>query len=280
MKTKRRIGAVIFHLFCVAFGAVTLYPILWMISCSFKNTYKVFNDSFSLIPNPADLTNYARGWKGFGGISFGTFFGNSAIIVVFTTIGALMSSSLIAYGFSRMKFKSKNFWFVTVIISMMLPGQIIMVPQYIIFSKLNWVNTFLPLIVPAYFGSAFFTFLIMQFFRGIPYDLDEAAKLDGCNAFQIYSRILLPLIKPAIITAGIFQFYWSWDDFMSPMIYLNQPKLYTVSVALRMFSDATAQNDWSAMFAMSVLSLIPPIAVFFIFQKYIVEGISTSGMKA
>lgn len=280
MAAKRRIRAVLFHVFCALFGLVTLYPILWMISSSFKNTYKVFVDSYNLIPQPFDFTNYARGWQGFGGASFSTFFSNSAIIVCLNVLGALLSSSLIAYGFSRTNFKGKKFWFFTVIISMMLPGQIILVPQYIIFSKLQWVNTFLPLTVPSFFGSAFFTFLIMQFFRGIPYDLDEAAKLDGCNTFQIYYKILLPLIKPALITAGIFQFYWSWDDFMSPLIYLSKPDLFTASVALRMFSDPTAQNDWGAMFAMSVLSLIPPITVFFIFQKYIVEGISTSGMKA
>ena len=200
--------------------------------------------------------------------------------MLLSTLGILLSCPLIAYGFARQKFRFKNFWFITVMITMMLPGQIIMIPQYIIFHHLNWTNTFLPLILPSYCGHAFFIFMIMQFIRGIPYELDEAAKIDGCNSFTIYSRIILPLVKPALITAAIFQFYWSWDEFLAPLIYLGKPKLYTVSVALRLFSDPATQTDWSSMFAMSCLSIIPPILVFFIFQKYIVEGISTSGLKA
>lgn len=280
MGTKKKTVAVLFHVCCLIFGLVSLYPLLWMVSSSFKDNRDIFVNAYNLLPNPFRADSYARGLRGFGGISFLVFFKNSFIIVILSTLGMLLSSSLIAYGFTRQKFRFRGFWFATVMVTMMLPSQIIMIPQYIIYQKLHLTNTFVPLILPSFLGGAFFIFLMMQFIRGIPKDLDEAAKLDGCNAFMIYYKIILPLIVPALITAAIFQFYWSWDEFMSALIYLGKPELYTVSVALRLFSDPSSQSDYAAMFAMSTLSLIPPIAVFFAFQKYIVEGISTSGLKA
>jgi multiple sugar transport system permease protein len=268
-----------FHLVCVLISAVSLYPVLWMIASSFKDPSRVFVDAHSLIPEVWNFSNYIRGWQGFGGITFATFFKNTFIVVVFSTLGTLVSSTSIAYGFARILFRFKKFWFATVIITMLLPGQIVLIPQYIIFYQLDWINTFLPLIVPAFFGGAFFIFLFMQFIRTIPHELDEAAKIDGCSRFGIFTRVIVPLIKPAIVTAAIFEFYWSWDKFYEAMIYLGKPQQYTISLALRMFSDPGVQTDWSAMFAMATLSLLPPILVFFIFQKYIVEGISTTGIK-
>jgi multiple sugar transport system permease protein len=250
-----------------------------MVASSLKDNSTIFVDAYNIFPNPLHFENYARGWQGFGGNTFLTFFVNSFIITLSVTFAAVISNPFIAYGFTRQKVRFRNFWFMTVMISMMLPGQIVMIPQYIIFQKLGWVNTFIPLILPSFFGMAFFIFLNMQFIRSIPYELDEAAKLDGCNSFGIYFKIILPLLKPAIITSAIFQFYWAWSDFMSPLIYLNNPKMFTVSVALRFFSDPS-QNDYAAMFAMAALSIIPPILIFFFLQKYIVEGISTSGLKA
>lgn len=279
MKGRTIVKSFFFHLLCITFGLLAIYPMIWMISSSLKNSRQFYADSFNLFPMPFHFENYVKGWSGFGSITFLSFFRNTFIVVVLDTFGVLLSSSLIAYGFARMKFRSKRFWFAMVMISLMLPSQIIMVPQYIMFYNLGWVNTFLPLIVPAFFGHAFSIFLILQFMRGIPLDLDEAAKIDGCNTLQIYGRVILPLIKPALITAGIFQFYWRWDEFMNALIYLGKPQLYTVSVALKMFCDATSDSDWGSLFAMSTLSIIPPILIFFIFQKYIVEGISTSGMK-
>jgi ABC-type sugar transport system, permease component len=279
MTKRKKVTSVIFHTACMLFAFTALYPILWMISSSLKESAKVFVDAYNIIPSSINLDNYVRGWKGFAGITFATFFKNTFFVVILSTLGVLLSCSFIAYGFARLKFKFKNFWFMTVILTLMLPGQIIMVPQYVIFHKLHWINTYLPLIVPSFFGGSFFIFLIMQFIRTIPYELDESAKIDGCTRFQIYYKIIVPLIKPALITAAIFEFYWSWDNFLSALVYLGKPKLYTVSVALRLFSDPSTQTDWGALFAMATLSLIPPITVFFIFQKYIVEGISTSGLK-
>jgi multiple sugar transport system permease protein len=164
-------------------------------------------------------------------------------------------------------------------LTLMLPYQVVMVPQFVLFYKLGWVNTFLPLIVPHWGGQAFFIFMMVQFYRGIPLELDESAMIDGCNKFYIYSRILFPLIKPALITSTIFSFYWRWEDFLGPLLYLNRPRSFTVALAVRMFADPT-QTDWGAIFAMGTLSLVPSLTIFFIFQKYVVEGIATTGLKS
>jgi multiple sugar transport system permease protein len=188
-------------------------------------------------------------------------------------------SSLAAYGFSRIHFRGNKFWYGCMFLTLMLPYQVVMVPQFILFFRLGWVNTYLPLIVPQWGGQAFFIFMMVQFFRGIPAELDQSAMIDGCNKFTIYSRILFPLIKPALITSTIFSFYWRWEDFLGPLLYLNRPRTFTVSLAMRMFADPT-YTDWGAIFAMGTLSLLPSLLIFFIFQKYIVEGIATSGLKA
>ena len=279
LQKKKRIGSIIFHTVCILFAVTSLYPIIWMIASSLKESSQVFVDAASLIPKEFKFENYINGWKGFGGVDFGTYFKNTFIVCILSVLGVVVSCPLIAYGFARTEFKGKKFWFFTVMISMMLPGQIVMVPQYIMFNKLGWLDTYYPLILPMWLGQAFFIFQHMQFIRSIPRELDEAALLDGCSSFQIYWKIILPLIKPSIITSIIFQFYWKWDDFFGPLIYLNSPKKYTLSVALRLFSDPNSSTDWGAMFAMGVLSLAPPVLLFFFFQKYIVEGISTSGLK-
>ncbi|MEK3737928.1 MULTISPECIES: carbohydrate ABC transporter permease [Paenibacillus] len=277
--SKFSVGKLTIQLVCLIIGIVSLYPLVWMITSSFKESSQVFVSAQSLIPRSWDFSNYTTGWQGFAGITFGTFFKNTIIIVCSVVVGTLVSCSLIAYGFARIPFKLKGFWFGTVMLTLLLPGQIVQIPQYIIFHKMGWVNTFLPLIVPAFFGSAFFIFLLLQFIRTIPYELDEAAKIDGCSRFGIFSRVILPLIKPALVTTAIFEFYWSWDNFFGALIYLGKPQLYTISVALRLFADPSSGTDWSAMFAMATLSLIPPILIFFVFQRYIVEGISTTGLK-
>ncbi|MNI27950.1 L-arabinose transport system permease protein AraQ [compost metagenome] len=163
--------------------------------------------------------------------------------------------------------------------TMMLPHDVIIVPQYVMFAKLGWLSSFKPIIVPFFFGVPFFIFLIMQFIRTIPPELDEAAKIDGCSKYGIFFKVIVPLIVPALITSAIFSFYWRWDDFINPLLYLNQPKQYPVSLALKLFLDGESINNWGGMFAMATLSLLPIVIVFFIFQKYIVEGISTSGLK-
>lgn len=271
--------ATVYHLFVSFFGFVMLYPALWMLASSFKSNYDIFQNAHSLIPREWMFENYVSGWRGFGGVSFAVFFKNSFIISIFSTIGAVISSAMVAYGFARIRFAFSNFWFLCMMMTMLLPGDVTIIPQYVLFQHLGWIPTFKPIIIPAFFGAAFFIFLIMQFIRTIPAELDEAAKIDGCSKYGIFVRIILPLIVPALTTAAIFSFYWRWDDFFAPLLYLNKPGLYPVSLALKLFLDSESYSAWGAMFAMSCLSLVPVVVIFFIFQRYIVEGISTSGIK-
>ena len=223
--------------------------------------------------------NFVRGWQFNRSVSFSVFFKNSFYYTIISTIGAVIASSLVGYGFARIPFRGRSFWYACMFLTIMLPYQVVMVPQFIIFHKLGWVNTFKPLIIPQFAGVPFFIFLMVQFIRQIPYELDDSAKIDGCNRFSIYSRIIFPLIGPAVITSTIFSFYWRWDDFLGPLLYLNKIRLFTVSLALRMFSDPMTSTDWGAIFAMGTLSLLPVLIIFLIFQKHIVQGLVTTGLK-
>lgn len=279
MAIRKKIGTIVYHTFTIALGALMLYPILWMVFSSFKENRDVFTTATSLIPKRWNFGSYAAGWKGFGGISFATFFKNSFMFAILATIGMTFSSAFIAFGFSRIRFRGRGFWFVCMILTMMLPGQVLQIPQYILFKAFGWIDTYYPLIVPNFFGSGFNIFLIMQFMRGIPKDFDESASIDGCNRFMIFWKIILPLVVPSLITVAIFMFYGSWDNFMGPLLYLNTPKKYPVSLALKMFSDPETVSDWSAMFAMATLSLVPVFILFFSMQKYLVDGVTVGGIK-
>ena len=277
-KTKYLLGQTIFHIVVILLGFLMLYPILWMISNSFKTNAEIFGSS-SLMPESLSLEHYIRGWRFNNTITFTTFFKNSFYYTILSTFGAVIASSLVAYGFARVPFRGRSFWYACMFLTMMIPYQVVMVPQFIIFHKIGWINSFKPLIIPQFAGLPFFIFLMVQFIRQIPYELDDSAKIDGCNRFMIYSRILFPLIKPAVITSTIFSFYWRWDDFLGPLLFLNKPRLFTVSLALRMFSDPQTSTDWSAIFAMGTLSLLPVLIIFLVFQKYIVQGLATTGLK-
>ncbi|WP_320128108.1 carbohydrate ABC transporter permease [uncultured Sphaerochaeta sp.] len=277
-KMKNTLEQVLFHTVVILLGFIMLYPILWMVSNSFKNNSEIFNTS-SLIPTTFNFKSYLRGWNFNNSITFATFFKNSFYYTIISSIGAVLASSLVAYGFARVPFRGRTFWYACMFVTMMIPYQVVMVPQFIIFHKIGWINSFKPLIIPQFAGVPFFIFLMVQFIRQIPYELDDSAKIDGCNRFSVFSRILFPLIKPAVITSAIFSFYWRWDDFLGPLLYLNKPKLFTVSLALRMFSDPQNSTDWSAIFAMGTLSLIPVLIIFLFFQKYIVQGLVTTGLK-
>jgi len=268
----------LFYVFVIILGFFMLFPILWMVSNSFKTNREIFN-SFSIIPSSFNFDSYIRGWKYNNSMTFGVFFRNSFLYTSIATVGAVLSSALVAYGFSRIRFWGNSFFYGIMFLTLMLPYQIIMVPQFIIFQKIGWVNTLLPLIVPQFGGQAFFIFLMVQFIRGIPKELDQSAMIDGCGKFSIFLHIIFPLIKPALITSAIFSFYWRWDDFLGPLLYLNRPRNFTVSLALRMFSDPATSTDWGAIFAMGTLSLIPVFLIFVVFQKYLVEGMVTTGLK-
>ena len=278
LKINYRLEAFIFHSLVIVLGFFMLYPVIWMISNSFKTNQEIFNH-FSLVPSKFNFDSYIRGWNYNNSISFTVFFGNSFLYTVISTAGAVLASASVAYGFARIRFWGNAVFYGIMFLTLMLPYQVIMVPQFIIFQKIGWVNTFLPLIVPQFGGQAFFIFLMVQFIRGIPRELDQSAMIDGCGKFLIFIRIIFPLIKPALITSAIFSFYWRWDDFLGPLLYLNRPRNFTVSLALRMFSDPATSTDWGAIFAMGTLSLVPVFLIFIVFQKYIVQGIATSGIK-
>ena len=266
------------HTFLMLAAFAMLYPLLWMLSASFRPQNEIFSTG-SLIPSSVTLDSYVRGWNELQ-VSFARFFSNSLVLSLTCVLGNLVACSITAFAFARLKFAGKSFWFALMLGTLMLPYQVTLIPQYVLFLHLGWVNTYLPLVVPKFLAvDSFFIFLMVQFFRGIPRELDEAAYMDGCSTFTIYWRIMLPLSLPVLTTAAIFTFIFTWDDFFGPLIYLNQMQNYTVTLALRSFVDSSAESDWGGLFAMSILSLVPIFLIFLFFQRFLIEGIATTGMK-
>ena len=266
------------HTALVAFGFVMLYPLLWMIASSIKPSALIFREP-GLIPSAIDLSNYSVGWNALTH-PFSHYLLNSAILVLGVLLGNLLSCSAAAYAFARLNFTGRKIWFAVMLMSIMLPIHVVIVPQYVLFSELGWINTFLPIIVPHLLATdAFFIFLMVQFFRGLPRELDEAARIDGAGHARIYFQIMLPLSTPALATTAIFSFIWTWNDFFRQLIFLTKPDMYTVPIALRSFIDATGESSWGPMFAMSIVSLVPLFLVFLFGQKYLVKGIATTGIK-
>ncbi|MDY2792000.1 MAG: carbohydrate ABC transporter permease [Eubacteriales bacterium] len=279
MKLKRIFARTIYHAFMIAFSLLMLYPLLWMISASLKPSDQIMITADQLIPRTVTFSNYIEGWRGFARYSFATYFKNSILISVVRVVGTVISASLSAFGFARIRFKTRSFWFAVMIGTMCLPGMVLQIPQYLMFNKLGWVGTFRPLLIPCWFGGgAFNIFLLMQFMKNIPRDMDEAATIDGCGWWRLFTRIMLPLIVPAICSVAVLTFIGAWGDFYSSLIYLNKPAYYPVAYALKLYSDEVSTN-YGPMLAMSVLSLVPIMILFVLFQKSLVEGISTSGIK-
>ena len=275
-----KIQSVLFHVFSCLLGFIMVYPLLWLLMSSFKSNDTMFHNAWSLIPEKWDtLMNYSSGWQGIAGIPFWRFTLNSVIVTVVSVVGTIFCSLLAAYAVSRLKFRGANFWFGCIVMTMMIPSQVMVVPQYIILKKLGLSDTLVSMTLPWVFGYGFFIFLIAQYMRGIPRDLDEAAMLDGCSKPGILFKIMIPIVKPAIVTAAIFAFYWIWQDFFQPLIFVSSLKNYTIPLALKLYTDPNSYNNYGGLFAMSVLSLLPVIIVFIAFQKYIVEGIATDGIK-
>jgi multiple sugar transport system permease protein len=255
-----------------------LYPLLWMLSASVRPQTEIFGTA-SLWPSRLTFENFINGWSGLQ-VSFGQFFINSFIIAAISVVGNLLACSLAAFAFARLSFKGKGLWFSLMLGTLMLPYHVTLIPQYVLFMNLGWLDTILPLVVPKFLAvDAFFIFLMVQFFRGIPREIDEAAMMDGCSPFRIYYKIMLPLSLPVLATATIFTFIWTWEDFFGPLIYLTSKEHYTVQLGLRSFVDASSQSSWGALFAMSVLSLVPLFLIFVFFQRLLVEGIATTGIK-
>ncbi|MDR2480500.1 MAG: carbohydrate ABC transporter permease [Treponema sp.] len=278
---KTSLSNVIRHLLLTALALFMLYPIIWMFFSSFQENSEIF-DVAAVIPKRWLFENYSNGWKSIPGHTFLDFFVNSFTVSLLTVAGTIISTSLTAYPFARLKFPGKNLLFSLVMATLLLPGQVLMIPRYLLFIKFGWGDSYLPLTVPAFFAQisgAFSIYLLIQFMRGIPKSLDEAAIVDGCGYFRQFITIILPNCKPALFTVGIFSFIWSWDNFLDQLIYINSIPKFTVSLALRMFTDNSAVTPWGQMFAMSILSILPCAVIFAAAQRYFVEGIVTTGLK-
>jgi multiple sugar transport system permease protein len=263
----------------LALLAVVLYPAVWMVGTSFKAPDEV-NSNRGLIPEQFWPANYADGWNALPTVTFGRFFVNSAVIALATVVANCFSCLVAAYAFARLRFPLRGMWFAVMIATLLLPSHVLLVPQYVLFNYFGWINTPLPLIVPKLLATeAFFIFLMVQFMRGIPRELDEAAKIDGCSPYGIFWHVILPLSRPALVTTAIFSFIWTWNDFLTQLVYLSGVENYTIPVGLRMFQDSGGENQIGPMFAMAVLSLLPVFLFFVAFQRLLVQGINTTGLK-
>ncbi|MFB7927844.1 carbohydrate ABC transporter permease [Streptomyces sp. NPDC056039] len=267
------------HAVCVVIGLVLLYPVLWLLTASFKSGEEVISN-LSPIPKVFTPGNYTEAVDGVSGLTLWRLFGNSLLVSVGTVVGNVLSCSLAAYAFARLRFRGRGLYFALMIGTLMLPAHLMLIPQYVIFQELGMVGTYLPLILPKFLATeAFFVFLVVQFIRSLPAELDQAAAIDGCGPYRTFWHVIMPLLKPAIVTTTIFSFIWSWNDFFSQVIYLVEPETYTLQLGLRMFVDMDGSAMFGPMFAMSVLTLVPVLLFFLAFQRLLVEGVQTTGLK-
>jgi multiple sugar transport system permease protein len=255
---------------------VMALPFLWLLSSSLKPEQEIFLFPPKWIPNPVRFQNYvdALTYK-----PFGTYIANTLFIVLLNEIAIVGSASLCAYGFARIDFPGRNFWFAVVLSTLMVPYFVMMIPQFVIFSRLGWTDSYLPLTVPVFFGGgAFNIFLLRQFFRTLPQELADAARIDGCNEFRIYWRIFMPLAKPALVTVAIFTFLNAWNDFIGPLLYISSPDKFTVAIGLATFRSVM-RTRWDLLMAASTAMIVPVLLLFFFAQRYFIEGIVLSGLK-
>jgi len=277
-KDERRLPAwkaLVAHGVLIALSAVFLLPLVWLVTSSLKTDEQILKFPPEWIPRPLTFANYP---KGLAFIPFGRYLLNTTIICLFTVTGTLLSCSLVAYGLARIRWRGRNALFYIILSTMMLPFQVTMVPIFVMFARLGWVDTFLPLIVPHFFGSAFYIFLMRQFFLTIPYELSEAARIDGCGEWDIYRRVVLPLSKPVLATVGLFSFLGAWNDYLGPLIYLSDEHKYTLSLGLASFSSQYGSYPGMLMAVTTVIT-VPIVVLFFFAQRTFIQGISLTGIK-
>ncbi|MDN3245006.1 carbohydrate ABC transporter permease [Streptomyces mutabilis] len=267
------------HAGCLAALLVMLYPLAWLLATSLKPADEVIA-SLNLLPGRPEWSNYSTALEGVNDVSVWRLLGNSLLIAGGAVLGNVLSCSLAAYAFARLRFRLRGPLFAFMIATIMLPHHAVLIPQYIVFNQLGLVNTYWPLILPKFLATeAFFVFLIVQFMRGLPRELEEAARIDGCGPFRSFFSVVLPLTRPALITTAIFTFIWTWNDFFTQLIYLFDPDKFTLTLALRSFVDASSTSAFGPMFAMSVIALLPIVLFFLAFQRFLVEGMASSGLK-
>lgn len=279
LRRQQRRGAALRYAILLLFGLVMLYPLVWLVGASFKTNSEIFTSPF-FWPMEPTVQGYIDGWKTSTPYTFGHFFLNSMTIVIPKMLGTAISSVIVAYGFARFDFPGKKILFGILIATLLLPDVVTRIPQYLLFRDLGWLDTYLPLFVPQWFAwEAFFVFMLIQFMRSIPRDMEEAARVDGANTFQVLWYVVVPMLMPALISVCLFQFMWTMNDFLGPLIYISSVEKYPISLALKLSIDATEAFNWNQILAMTVLALTPSLIVFFIAQKYFIEGISTGGVK-
>ena len=276
-KTAQRVGRIITYIILIFAAVICLFPFLWMVSTSFKETSEIYKMPPDLLPTNPTVQNYIEGWKG---ADFGLFFKNSLFITIIATVGTVLSSAFVAYGFARFKARFSGLLFTILLATMMLPTQVTLIPQYLMYNKLGMVNTYFPLLIPSWLGGgAFNIFLFIQFFRTLPKELDEAAKIDGANSFQIFTKIMLPAVKPVMLAVLVMSLVYNWNDFFSPLIYLNDNKKFTIAIGLQFFKGSQGNVQIGQMMAMSLVALLPVLIIFAVCQKYFIQGIKMSGLK-
>lgn len=260
---------------------VMMYPVFWWIGASLKTNEEMTRPG--LFPEHPMWSNFSGGWTAIPEFTFTHFYMNTFQLIIGVLLTTIVACSLTAFAFARLDFPLRGLWFSILLLTLMLPHQVTLVPQYVMFNGWGWVNTYLPFIVPhtlaGGIGGSFFVYLLVQFIRGIPKELDESAKMDGCSWFGIYWRIVLPLTKPALVTVAIYCFLWNWDDFLGHLIYINSVDKYTVGLALRMFVDSQSSVPWGQLLAMSLVSIVPSVLIFFLAQRHFVEGITAGSVK-
>ena len=279
MKRKKTSGKIIWYVVNICVAIVFAFPLIWMFFAAFKTAPQSSGDPFSLWPSPWTLTNFV---KGFATGMFSKYLKNSVIITGLTVCGTLLTSSLVAFGFAKLRARGKNVLFFILLASMMIPANVTVLPMFTMWAKLGFVNTFVPLILPSFLGgNAFSIFLLRQFFASMPRELSEATMIDGGNWFSIYTRIYLPNAKPVLFVVAIFSFVSSWNDYFGPLIYLNSPAKYTISLGLQFFqTQNSAAVDRGPMMAMALIAVSPILLLYLFAQKYFVQGIVTSGIKS
>lgn len=276
---QKVLGQSIAYIIIAALGAVLLFPVFYMFLASFKTNAEIFG-STKILPQSFSLQYFIKGWSGNAQYGYLRFFANTFTLVIPVVIFTLISCTVVAYGFARFKFKGKKILFAVLLATMMLPNTVIIIPRYLLFNEFKWIDTYLPFYVPALLGCyPFFIYQLVQFIRGIPKELDEAAYIDGCGTFKILTSILPPLLKPALFSAGLLQFIWTYNDYFNTLIYVNSISKYPVSLALRMTLDAESVVEWGKVMAMACVVVLPLVMLFFSAQKYFIEGVTAGAIK-
>ena len=278
-RRKHQRSAVIRYAILTVVGLIMLYPLIWLVGASFKTNEEIFASPGFLPQNPT-ISGYVAGWQTSTPYTFGRFFWNTFLIIAPKVVFTVISCAAVAYGFARFQFPGKKILFASLIATLLLPNVVTRIPQYLLFSQFGWLDSYLPLWVPSAFaGDAFFVFMLVQFLRSIPQDMEEAARVDGAKSWQVFLYIAVPMLTPALISVALFQFMWTLSDFLGPLIYLSSVEKFPVSLALKLSVDTAEAFEWNKILAMSVLSLAPAIIIFFMAQRYFIEGISAGGVK-